>query len=309
MHLCLGTTPTVQQTMIFDRVVPDEVNRAVEVRRAPAGKPINVARVLHTLGDPAMVCVPLGGDTGRFILADFVASGIAHDCVESPHPTRTCVTVVDRKAATVTELVEEHAPLAGQTPGQLLAILTKHLPHCRSVILSGTVAPGAGDDFYADCCRAAAAGNVPVILDAHGEPLRRALRFHPLIVKPNRAELAAMIGKGINDDAALRHAMIDLVRRGAQWAIITMGRNGAVASDGKTFWKVPALEVPAISPIGSGDAFSAGLASGLAAGRDIPQACLLATACAAANTLVPGAGFLRLEDVHRLEPLARIQKW
>jgi tagatose 6-phosphate kinase len=295
--------------MIFDHVVPDEVNRAVEVLRSAAGKPINVARVLGALGEPAMLCVPLGGDTGRFILADLAAAGIAHDCVESPHPTRTCVTIIDRKTKTVTELVEEHAPLGGQTAGQLLAILSKHLPQCRSVILSGTLAPGAGDDFYADCCRAAAGANASVILDAHGQPLVRALRFHPLIVKPNRAELASTIGKAINDDPSLRHAMIDLLRRGAQWAIITLGRNGAVASDGKTFWKVPALQVPAISPIGSGDAFSAGLASGVAAGRDIPQACLLATACAAANALVPGAGFLRLEDVHRLEPLARIQKW
>jgi 1-phosphofructokinase family hexose kinase len=309
MHFCLGTTPTVQQTMIFDHVVPDEVNRAVEVRRSAAGKPINVARVLHTLGDPAMLCVPLGGDTGRFILADFAAAGIPHDCVDSPHPTRTCVTVIDRKAATVTELVEEHAPLPQQMAGQLLAILSKHLPHCRSVILSGTVAPGAGDDFYADCCRAAAGADASVILDAHGQPLLRALPFHPLIVKPNRAELASTIGKEINDDPSLRQAMIDLLRRGAQWAIITLGRNGAVASDGKSFWRVPALQVPAISPIGSGDAFSAGLASGIAAGRDVPQACLLAAACAAANTLLPGAGFLRLEDVHRLEPLARIQKW
>jgi len=177
------------------------------------------------------------------------------------------------------------------------------------VSLSGTVAPGAGDDFYADCCRAAAGANASVILDAHGQPLLRALLFHPLIVKPNRAELASTFGKAINDDLSLRQAMIELLRRGAQWAIITLGRGGAVASDGKSFWKIPALEVPAISPIGSGDAFSAGLASAIAAGRDVPQACLLAAACAAANTLVPGAGFLRLEDVHRLEPLARIQKW
>jgi tagatose 6-phosphate kinase len=150
---------------------------------------------------------------------------------------------------------------------------------------------------------------VPVILDAHGQPLNRALPFHPLIVKPNRSEVARMMGTAIDDDSSLRRTMIDLVHRGAQWAIITLGKNGAVTSDGKSFWKIPALKVEAISPIGSGDAFAAGLASGLAAGRDVPQACLLATACAAANTLVPGAGFLRLEDVRRLEPLARIERW
>ena len=88
-----------------------------------------------------------------------------------------------------------------------------------------------------------------------------------------------------------------------------MGKSGAIASDGKSFWRMPAIEVAAISAIGSGDAFSAGLASGVVAGRDVPEACRLAAACAAANTLIPGAGFLRLEDVRRLEPLARAEKW
>jgi 1-phosphofructokinase family hexose kinase len=308
MHLCFGTTPTVQQTMIFDRVVADEVNRAVEVRRASAGKPINVARVLHTLGEPAMVCVPLGGDTGRFIGGELAASGVDLDAVETPNATRTCVTIIDRQAGSVTELVEEHAAIPSAARSQLLAELKSQLPKCRSLILSGKLAPGAGDDFYAECCRAAPTG-VSIVLDARGEGLMRALPVHPLVVKPNRAELAGTLGIDIGDDAALRRAIIELVGRGARWAVITMGKGGAIASDGKSFWKIPAIEVAAISAIGSGDAFSAGLAAGIVAGRDVPEACLLATACAAANTLIPGAGFLRLEDVQRLQPLARAEKW
>ena len=289
MHLCLGTTPTVQQTMIFERVLADEVNRAVEVRRASAGKPINVARVLHTLGEPAMVCVPLGGDTGRFIRDELDGEWRRLDAVETPNATRTCVTIIDRRAGIVTELVEEHAEISSSVRGQLLARLKTYLPKCRSLVLSGKLAPGAGDDFYAECCRAVATG-VPIVLDARGEALLRALPLHPLIVKPNRAELAVTLGIDISDDASLRRAIVELVGRGRQWVVITMGKSGAIASDGKTFWKIPAIEVAAISAIGSGDAFSAGLAAGIVAGRDVPEACRLAAACAAANTLIPGRG-------------------
>ena len=128
-------------------------------------------------------------------------------------------------------------------------------------------------------------------------------------MKPNRTELAGTIGEEILDDAALKRAMVELVNRGAQWAVITMGKMGAVASDGKTFWKIPAIEVKAISAIGSGDAFSAGLAAAIVAGKDIPEACGLGSACAAANTLVAGAGFLRAEDVRSLQRMARVEKW
>jgi fructose-1-phosphate kinase PfkB-like protein len=174
--------------------------------------------------------------------------------------------------------------------------------------LSGKLAAGAGDDFYADCCRAAGNG-IPVILDTQGEPLLRALPLHPLVVKPNRRELSKTLGITIGDDSSLRWAICEIVGRGAKWVVITMGKDGAVASDGKSFWKIPAIEVKAISPVGSGDAFSAGLAAAIATGRAVPEACQLAAACAAANTLIPGAGVLRLEDVRRLERLARVEKW
>lgn len=309
MHLCLGTTPTVQQTMIFQRVAADEVNRAVETRRGAAGKPVNVARVLRVLGEEAMLCVPVGGDTGRFIRRDLDALGIAHDCVESKAPTRTCVTVVDRAAGTATELVEEAGPLSADESAQMLAKMKAHLPGCRMMILSGTLAEGVSEDFYFDCCRAAGQSGVPVILDARGNPLTRALPTRPLVVKPNRHELAAMMGKSIDDDGALWEAMIALHRQGAQWVVITMGRAGAAACDGASFWKIPAIKIEAISAIGSGDAFAAGLATGLAAGREVPEACRLAAACAAANALIAGAAIVRIEDVRRLEPLAVVERW
>jgi len=307
MHFCLGTTPTVQQTMVFDHVALDEVNRAVEVGRASSGKSINVARVLHTLGEAATVCVPVGGDTGRFILEHLAAEGIGHNCVEIVNPTRTCVTVIDRQRGTAMELVEEHAVLGEGAADKLLNELRAYLPRCRSLVLSGTLAPGAGEDFYARCCEIAA-GAAPIILDARGEALMRALAMRPLVVKPNRAELSATLGVDMKDDGALREAIKELVRRGAQWVVVTMGKNGAVASDGKAFWKIPAIAVKAISAIGSGDSFSAGLATDIARGKEVPEACLLGAACAAANTLVPGAGYLRLEDVQRLRPLARLEK-
>ena len=42
-----------------------------------------MARVLHTLGEAATVCVPLGGDTGRFIREELSAYGVDRDFVET----------------------------------------------------------------------------------------------------------------------------------------------------------------------------------------------------------------------------------
>ena len=96
MILCLGTTPVLQRTMVFDRLNVDAVNRAVEVTEHASGKSINVARVLHTLGEEVIASGFLGGDSGRFIRADLTAAAVAQDFVTVNPKTRMCVTLMDR---------------------------------------------------------------------------------------------------------------------------------------------------------------------------------------------------------------------
>jgi tagatose 6-phosphate kinase len=300
--ICLGTTPCIQRTLLFDSVRVDEVNRTSESLRHASGKPLNVARVLHTLGEKPLACVPIGGISGEFLKRDLDKSGIAHRLIEVASETRTCSTVIDRLAGTATELVEESGPLTRTEVDRLLDALSESRADAAMLILSGSIAPGVPADFYAECCSA----DIAVILDARGEALRRALDRRPRIVKLNRLELADTLGVKIEDETSLRAAMREVNRMGATWVVVTSGKAGASASDGREFWKIPAIPIDAISPIGSGDAFAAGLASAVLQGREIPDACRLASAAAAANALVPGAGVLRLEDVRRLEKLATV---
>jgi fructose-1-phosphate kinase PfkB-like protein len=140
-----------------------------------------------------------------------------------------------------------------------------------------------------------------VILDARGLPLLEALNAHPLVVKPNRRELAETFGIDAGDDTAVRQAMIEVTRRGAGWIIATMGADGALLTNGRQFWRLQVPVIQPVNPIGSGDAFAAGLAAALSDGQDIPDACRLAAACAAANALTDQAGFIDAQRLPELE--------
>jgi tagatose 6-phosphate kinase len=218
-----------------------------------------------------------------------------------------CTTLIDRGGSGhATELVEEAGTI---TPRELAAIfkaLMGLLARAKTLVLSGSLAPGLAANFYADCCRAANAAGAAVIVDARGRELMLALRARPMVAKCNRAELAATVGKPIEDETALRKAMTLLHRRGAQWVIVTLGAAGARAHDGRSFWTIPAARIEAVSAIGSGDAFAAGVAAGIARGQNVAESCRLGAACAAANTLIPGSGLLRLADVRRLLKQTRV---
>src|SRR5207248_753543 len=136
----------------------------------------------------------------------------------------------------------------------------------KMLVLSGSLPPGAPPDFYAYCVNRATESAVNVILDASGEPLARALASRPLVVKPNRSELARTLDVPIESEAALRDAIHKLIDLGPTWALITQGKDGAIVSDGQSFWRIRSPQVKAINPIGSGDSLAAGVASALSRG-------------------------------------------
>jgi tagatose 6-phosphate kinase len=299
MILCLGTTPTVQRSMIFSRVVIDGVNRAIEVREYASGMSPNVARVLRTMGGEPLELGFIGGDRGRFLAADLQAAGIGCEWVEVSAPTRLCTTVIDRAAGTATELVEESSPVEPAGWERMARLLEEQLPRAQVWVFSGSLPPRAPQDFYARWVPLAQQQKAKLIIDARGEPLRLALKHDGFIAKLNRDELRETVGRELQSDQELKEAAMQITPRGGA-SIVTMGRHGALACDGQTVWRVTPPNVKAVSAVGSGDAFAAGLALELSRGKRLRDALPMAAACGAANALTALAGHVAKEEVEGL---------
>jgi tagatose 6-phosphate kinase len=293
--------------MTFDRVVIDDVNRAIEVREYASGKSPNVARVLRTMGEDPLAVGFAGGDRGKFLLDDLGGAGVRCDFVAVPEQTRLCTTVIDRSAGVATELVEEHAPVSPAAWDQMDRKLRELLPRAKFWIFSGSLPPGAPQDFYARWVPLARMHGATLILDARGEPLELALAHGGFIAKLNRDELAATLGTSLENDDALIRATRRIVPAGGA-AIITLGSKGAVASDGNRVWYVTPPKVKAISAVGSGDSFAAGFALGLRSGGTLPEAMALGAACGAANAMTALAGHLSASDVEELRLRVKVSE-
>jgi tagatose 6-phosphate kinase len=302
MILCLGTTPAAQRVMVFPKLSLDAVNRALNTQDGVAGKAINVAKVLHALGAHPVATGFLGGHRGQEIQTALRERGIEAEFVEVATPTRQCITVIDQSAQTITELVEESRPVAPEAYEGLLGIVQKRVRSCQAVVMSGTIASGGPAELYARCTRLAAAAGVLSVMDASGAALLHALRARPGLVKPNRAELEATVGSSLDTEPALQRAMRELHDRGAQRVVITAGARHTLAFDSRHFFRIIPPCVKAQNPIGSGDAFTAGLVWQLAQGAALDEACRWASAVGAANALTLMAGEI---NRHEVEPLLK----
>src|SRR4051812_5092532 len=226
MIACVGTTPVYQRSMLFERLQINGVNRAREVWDYASGKSVNVARVLHALGEDAVVSGFAGGDRGVAMRKDLDAAGIRHEFAIADAPTRQCVTTIDESAGTATELVEESHPVWSGDWAQLYTRLGRLLPDAAAWIFSGSLPPDADPAFYFECLRRFEAGRPRVIvLDARGEPLRAALPAGGFVTKMNRDELAATVGRALSTVEEVAQAIPSITPAGGA-AVVTGGAEG-----------------------------------------------------------------------------------
>ncbi len=298
--LCIGTTPAVQRVMVFRKFTSDTVNRAATTLDGAAGKSVNVAKVLRVLGEHPVATGFVGGDCGEFIRSALAEKGVECDFVTVAARTRQCLTVIDELTGTQTELVEESQPVGPADFVRLRSVIRRRLAGCRAVVMSGTIASGGPATFYGGCTRWAEAAGVLSVVDAQGTALLEALKARPGLVKPNRSELAATVGRELKNETDVKRAMRELFERGAQRVIVTAGKAPVLAFDGKKFRRIPVPRIKAVNPIGSGDAFTAGVVWCLVRGDDLGEACRWGNAAGAANALTMMVGEVDRKDVDRL---------
>lgn len=80
----------------------------------------------------------------------------------------------------------------------------------------------------------------------------------------------------------------DILSTGAKRVAVTLGDDGAIASDGEDTEKHAGYDFPIVDTVGAGDAFSAGFVSAFLEGEGITEALDRANICGALATTVPG---------------------
>ncbi|WP_152351923.1 1-phosphofructokinase family hexose kinase [Brachybacterium subflavum] len=205
----------------------------------------------------------------------------------------------------------------GGPPGHDASTDERSLAH--TVMLSGSLAPGFPEDWYARMVRRLHERGAWVGVDTSDAPLRTLAAAWtedpvcaPDLLKPNALELAQLTGldavaldalerAGTDLDSAelgpVGEAAQDLRAQGVANVLVTLGGAGALLASAQGTWFCPAGPTRVVSTVGAGDCATAGFLLARSRGEDAPSSLARAVAYGSAAVALPGTTIPRPDQV------------
>ncbi len=290
----------IDKTYYLSDFSPGKVWRVRNMYALPGGKGINVARVVRQLGYDALATGFVGGGSGQFIEAELDKQGIAHDFVKVNGESRICLNIIRESDRSSTELLEPGPTIEPGDVERMKHKIRALAKRSQIVVFSGSIPDGAPQDIYAILIKEAKAQNAAVFLDTSGGPLLHGIEAGPYFLKPNEEEMQTIAGKTIVGESNICSGIIEWMGKGIAFMAVSLGARGCIAGCGGQLFRVRPPAIKAVNPVGSGDAFVAGMAVATLAGKSVEDCLRIAAAAGAANALTAHAGCVRPEDVERL---------
>jgi 1-phosphofructokinase family hexose kinase len=297
----------IDHVVFVDELRKGSTFRAADSAIGMAGKPTDASYVLGELGIPSLALGFAAGDVGRIAESLLRGKGVTPAFVEVHGRSRLNTVLIDRDDGSATTITTATLRVDAAQRAALIAAFEAALLTADAVVLGGTLPDGTAPDLFAELITLARDAGIPTIFDAAEPALSVGLAARPDFIKPNRHELAGLVGRPIASIADARAAGADIVSRFGVSVVATLDQAGAVAVLPDRCWFIPPLPINVVSAAGAGDAVLAGLAAALAQRRPIEDGLRLGFAAAAAVCLTAATADCRRADVERLLPLVTLQ--
>ena len=150
--------------------------------------------------------------------------------------------------------------------------------------LAGSIPSSMPSDTYERIMARLENRGIDIVVDATKDLLKKVLKYHPFLIKPNNHELGDMFGVTLkNDDEIIGYGK-KLQEMGARNVLVSMAGDGAIflTEDGQVH-KSPAPKGEVKNSVGAGDSMVAGFLAGYLESGDLAAAFKMGVATGSAS--------------------------
>ncbi|NLD94278.1 MAG: 1-phosphofructokinase family hexose kinase [Fibrobacter sp.] len=300
MIYCTLLNPSIDCLYTLDQFCSGATFVDTKSMTVPAGKGLNVARVVSSLGEKVCIrgIVPV---CNLEQVTSFVSRlEIEADLIPVDGSLRINTTIVESTNGAVTHINSAGSSLNESVQYEFERHFKKGLLQGDIYCMSGSLPKGFSNDTYDSLIRYSKEAGCKVMLDTRNDALQMGIRAKPHMIKPNLDELEEYFAeqiRGVHHIALKAKRFLDM---GIEYTFISLGEDGMIAVHGNDCLLCNAPRVNAKDTVGCGDALVGGLLVAMQRQFSFPEMCRLAVACGTSKALHKGPGVIDSNEVWQL---------
>lgn len=270
------------------------------VSMVPAGKGINVARIIKVLGEDVCVTGIIPEYDLKKITSFLDREQISYNFLSIPGCMRINTTIIEQSTGAVSHINSSVADIPSRIQDEYILFQQKMLSQDDTWCFSGSLPKGFDNDVYGKMVKSSLEAGTLALLDSRGDALKFGIRARPAMIKPNLSELEEFFGeqiRGVHHIALKGKRLIDM---GISYVFISLGADGMIAIHENDCLLCSAPSVKVVDTVGCGDALVAGLLTAHKRNFSFNEMCRMAIACGTAKALHEGPGVVTRDEVWQL---------
>ena len=286
MILTVCMSPCTDVTIELDSFNVGKTNVVKSKTLSLGGKAINVAIGVKRLGMDSHLTGLMYNENGYMFENALDKEGVPFTFVWNKGRVRENYKFIDNRSM-LTEVNDVGEEVGKEKTEEVLGMVRMLSARSGVTVLSGGLPRGVDANYYGKLARAVDKRSLKIV-DASGQRMFSALAEGVDLVKPNLDELENTLGRRIQDKEDMLTACYELLDRGAKRVLLSLGKQGAVITDGTQSYYCKSLNVAVNSTVGAGDGMVAAATIQLEQGAPLQEILRAGVAAGTATVMTVG---------------------
>ena len=306
MILTVCMSPCTDVTIELDSLNLGRTNVVKSKKVSFGGKALNVAIGVARLGEKAHVTGLMYNENGHLFENALYQEKVGYTFTWNPGRARENYKFIDSRAM-LTEVNDVGGEISEEKAQEVIDLVRSLSQNSRVTVLSGGLPKGLKAEYYGRLAQAVHKDSLKIV-DATGQRIFSSLNTSVDLVKPNLEELENALGRSLEDRADMLAGCYELLDRGAKRVLLSLGKKGAIITDGTNNYFCKSINVAMNSTVGAGDGMVAAAAIALKNGGSITDILRAGVAAGTATVMSVGTVSFTKEKYEEVFSTLQVEK-
>lgn len=286
MILSVCPNPSVDCAIELETLRLGALNRIENKVVTYSGKALNAAIGVARLDGDSFATGFMFDGNGKMFAHALDDEGVKNTFVWNKGYARTNYKIIDKKSM-MTEINDKGERVSAEKQKELVDLTAELSKKASVVIAGGSLPEGVADDYYYRLL-SVVPKSTKKIIDTTGSKMFEALKAGAYLAKPNLEELSDMTGETYQTFDQMLDGCRKLIDAGAENVLLSLGRKGAILTDGDRAYFCKSANVAVNNAAGAGDGMVAAAAVMIEQGASYEEMLRCAVAAGTASVTTPG---------------------